>query len=341
MHPHYHGVRPAAGVKRGLVTASAASDFVTELKRDSSQRTIDSQAVPWRRARHPIDDAADPRLADYRNVSGSGTGRAARRVRRRGAAGRPAAARGQPLRDAVGAGDGRRRSRRSPTSLDARPDAAGLRRAAGGDERHHRASTSTAAAWPSASGRRRRRGRTSLVAPNAQRPSPNVVVVLERVGNADNVGGVFRSAAAFGAGAVLLDPASRRSALSEGDPHVDGRGAAGAVRARASRGPARCTELRARGFAVIAMTPRAGARPLRDVVGRRRRTTGRDRARPRRRRADRRTRSAACEYHARIPMAAGVDSLNVATAAAIALYELSGGPDGRATSRRERSATDR
>ena len=37
----------------------------------------------------------------------------------------------------------------------------------------------------------------------------------------------------------------------------------------------------------------------------------------------------ACDYHARIPMAAGVDSLNVATACAIALYELQsiGGPD--------------
>ncbi len=32
---------------------------------------------------------------------------------------------------------------------------------------------------------------------------------------------------------------------------------------------------------------------------------------------------AACDLHARIPMAAGVDSLNVATACAIALYELS------------------
>ena len=35
---------------------------------------------------------------------------------------------------------------------------------------------------------------------------PEVVVVLEGVTNADNVGGVFRNAAAFGADAVLLSP---------------------------------------------------------------------------------------------------------------------------------------
>ena len=34
------------------------------------------------------------------------------------------------------------------------------------------------------------------------------IVVLERVANADNIGAVFRSAAAFGGGPVLLDPTS-------------------------------------------------------------------------------------------------------------------------------------
>ena len=35
------------------------------------------------------------------------------------------------------------------------------------------------------------------------------LVVLEQVGNADNVGSIFRHAAAFGANAVLLDAATR------------------------------------------------------------------------------------------------------------------------------------
>ncbi len=32
----------------------------------------------------------------------------------------------------------------------------------------------------------------------------------------------------------------------------------------------------------------------------------------------------ACEYHARIPISSDVDSLNVATASAVALYEFNG-----------------
>src|SRR5262245_24935398 len=39
----------------------------------------------------------------------------------------------------------------------------------------------------------------------ARRPGP--LLVLEHVGNADNVGGIFRNAAAFGAAGVLLGPA--------------------------------------------------------------------------------------------------------------------------------------
>ncbi len=35
---------------------------------------------------------------------------------------------------------------------------------------------------------------------------PRPVVILEQIGNADNIGGIFRNAAAFGAAAVLLSP---------------------------------------------------------------------------------------------------------------------------------------
>src|SRR6185503_18953736 len=89
---------------------------------------------------------------------------------------------------------------------------------------------------------------------NHKSPTANVLAVLERVANADNVGGVFRSAAAFGASAVLIDPASTdplyRKAI---------RTSMGASLqlpfARADPWPDALIDLRALGFAVIAMTP--------------------------------------------------------------------------------------
>ena len=157
--------------------------------------------------------------------------------------------------------------------------------------------------------------------PKAQVPTPKpVVVVLERVANADNVGGVFRSAAAFGASAVLLDPASTdplyRKAIRTS------MGASLQVPfARADPWPAALLDLRALGFAVIAMTPAPGARPLRDVADA---VAGRPAAIVLGHEGDGLTADAlaACEFHARIPIGSGVDSLNVATAAAIALYEF-------------------
>lgn len=154
--------------------------------------------------------------------------------------------------------------------------------------------------------------------PEAQRPG--MLVCLERVANADNVGGVFRSASAFEATAVLLDPATTdplyRKAI---------RTSMGATLqvpfARAEPWPAALTELRNRGVAVIAMTPAPAARPLGQAiaaVGRRPAAIvlGHE--------GDGLTAEAtsACELHARIPIGSAVDSLNVATAAAIALYEF-------------------
>ena len=101
-------------------------------------------------------------------------------------------------------------------------------------------------------------GRSVIEVVNSQLPQPDSQrssSCLERVANADNVGGVFRSAAAFGAGAVLLDPASTdplyRKAIRTS------MGAALQVPfARAEPWPAALTELRDLGFAVVAMTPR-------------------------------------------------------------------------------------
>jgi tRNA G18 (ribose-2'-O)-methylase SpoU len=83
-----------------------------------------------------------------------------------------------------------------------------------------------------------------------------LVVVLEAVTNADNVGGVFRNAAAFGAGSVLLsptccDPLYRKSV----------RTSMGAVLtvpfARVDPWPDGLSDLREQGFVVAALSPRA------------------------------------------------------------------------------------
>ena len=147
------------------------------------------------------------------------------------------------------------------------------------------------------------------------------IVVLERVANADNVGGVFRNAAAFGAEAVLLDAVSTdplyRKAIRTS------MGAALLVPfARAEPWPAVLHDLRERGFVVIGLTPAESAadiratldaverRPVAIVVGHEDEGLSRDAL-------------DACEHRARIPIASGVDSLNVATASALALYEVS------------------
>jgi tRNA G18 (ribose-2'-O)-methylase SpoU len=83
-----------------------------------------------------------------------------------------------------------------------------------------------------------------------------LVVALEAVTNADNVGGVFRNAAAFGAGAVLLSPSCcdplYRKAVST---------SMGAVFqvpfARVESWLETLNELRALGFIVAALSPRA------------------------------------------------------------------------------------
>jgi tRNA G18 (ribose-2'-O)-methylase SpoU len=154
------------------------------------------------------------------------------------------------------------------------------------------------------------------------------LVVLERVANADNVGGVFRNAAAFGADAVLLgpgcaDPLYRKTIRTS-------MGAALTVPfAHAASWPDDLVTLRADGIVTIALTPQA-----RDVIG------AVVEALPEHARVAlllghegdglSPDALAACTFRAAIPMAPGVDSLNVASAAAIALYALSGKRPSRA-----------
>ncbi len=80
------------------------------------------------------------------------------------------------------------------------------------------------------------------------------VVVLEGVGNPDNIGGIFRSAAALGADGVILDPTS-------GDPlyRKSIRTSMGAVIrlpfTRAESWPEGLDTLRQMGFKIVALTP--------------------------------------------------------------------------------------
>jgi tRNA G18 (ribose-2'-O)-methylase SpoU len=82
----------------------------------------------------------------------------------------------------------------------------------------------------------------------------HTVVVLEGIGNPDNIGGIFRSAAALGADGVILDPTS-------GDPlyRKAVRTSMGAVLrlpfTRAEPWPQALETLRDMGFTIVALTP--------------------------------------------------------------------------------------
>lgn len=145
------------------------------------------------------------------------------------------------------------------------------------------------------------------------------IVVLEGVNDHENIGALFRNAAAFGVDAVVLDPTTadplyrRSTRVSLG--HV--------LRVpftRTSEWPEGLAGLRSAGFATVALTPSPDAEPLAALVDD-----------PPERLAlvlgaegpGLTSGALACvDRHVRIPMAAGVDSVNVATAAAIALSAL-------------------
>ena len=143
------------------------------------------------------------------------------------------------------------------------------------------------------------------------------LVVLEGVGNADNVGGIFRNAAAFGADAVLLgpscaDPLYRKAIRTS-------MGAALQVPfASMEDWPGDLSRLKALGFGLWALTPSSDARLLRhaDPPARLAWLVGHE--------GEGLSQIALSHADARvrIQMAEGIDSLNVATAVAIALYEI-------------------
>jgi len=145
------------------------------------------------------------------------------------------------------------------------------------------------------------------------------VAVLEDVNNHTNLGAVFRGAAALGVDAVLLspscaDPLYRRSVrVSMGEVFA-------VPYARLEPWPAALAAVRAAGFTVLALTPAAGAVPLQrlDAAARARPALLLGAEGPGLSAAA----LAASDRRVAIPMRRGVDSLNVAAAAAVAFWEL-------------------
>ena len=145
-------------------------------------------------------------------------------------------------------------------------------------------------------------------------------IALERVGNADNVGAIFRSASAFGVDAVLLeqtctDPLYRKSIRTS-------MGAALTMPfARAEPWPEALSDLAKDEWVVLALTPSASSPPLHAIAPE---ISARKVVLVAGHEGDGLSDAAlaACTHQARIPMTNIVDSLNVATAAAIAIYEL-------------------
>jgi tRNA G18 (ribose-2'-O)-methylase SpoU len=162
-------------------------------------------------------------------------------------------------------------------------------------------------------GRRSREPTPSEVLANL--PEQALVIGLVGLTNHDNVGGIFRNAAAFGADAVLMDPATcdplYRKAI---------RVSVGATLCipygRAPDAASLCHALEEAGFEIIALSP-AGAAELQDVAPAPRTALLLGAEGP----------GLPSEILARcrtvrIRMAPGFDSLNVATTSGIALYHL-------------------
>ena len=262
--------------------------------------------------RDPV-DPADPRLADFRDLS-----RADRRPDRPGGRGlvlaegtvvvRRLLASPYPPRALLGVA---RRIADLADVLDARPDVP--------------AYVTDAATMADVVGFHLNRG-VLASADRAPAPAPAEVVaaadrvaVLEGIGDHENLGALFRNAAALGVDAVLVgpgcsDPLYRRSVrVSMG--HV-----LGVPFATVGLDEA-VTVLRAAGFTLVALTPGGSPAGWAEVAA-----TGRvalllGAEGPGLTAAAR----AAADRCLRIPMAAGVDSLNVATAAAVAFHALSPG----------------
>ncbi|MDQ3717492.1 MAG: RNA methyltransferase [Actinomycetota bacterium] len=157
------------------------------------------------------------------------------------------------------------------------------------------------------------------------------IAVLEGVNDHENLGSIFRNAAAFGLDAVLLapgcaDPLYRRAVrVSMGHvlavPFTElAASSRSAASPRFASWPGAIAELHAAGFAVLAMTPGPGSVALGELDPAQHSRTavlvGAEGSGLSQEALD------AADMRVRIPIRAGVDSINVATAAAIAFAHL-------------------
>jgi tRNA G18 (ribose-2'-O)-methylase SpoU len=150
----------------------------------------------------------------------------------------------------------------------------------------------------------------------ASLPARALVVGLVGISNHDNMGGIFRNAAAFGASAVLLDAAScdplYRKAI-----RVSAGSALWLPFHHGGTGQDHVRALKQAGYAVWTMTPRSDATPLPGMAVPDRVAVllgAEGQGLP--------DGLIAAAHPVRIPMAEGFDSVNVATAGAIALARI-------------------
>jgi tRNA G18 (ribose-2'-O)-methylase SpoU len=145
------------------------------------------------------------------------------------------------------------------------------------------------------------------------------VAILEDINNHTNLGAIFRGAAALGMDAVLLspscaDPLYRRSVrVSMGEVFA-------VPYAKLEPWPTALDDVRSAGFTVIAMTPAADAVPLQnlDLKARQKPALLLGAEGP----GLSAKALSGSDVRAAIPMRRGVDSLNVAAAAAVAFWEV-------------------
>jgi tRNA G18 (ribose-2'-O)-methylase SpoU len=259
----------------------------------------------------PITDPGDPRIADYRKLkerhlsaeSGSRFVAESERVVRR------LLASGLPVRSLLV----------TPPRLAAMADVL-----ADGDQGPYPIYLASQAVIDEIAGFHVHRGCLAIGERPAARQLPSgarLVVVVEDLVDVDNLGAIVRNAAAFGAQALLLSPRAAdpfyRKAI---------RVSLGSVFLlpiiRLMRWPEELVELREQhGFTVVGAVVRADAVPLRELPPPARTALLLGAEGPGLSAAA----MAACHHLVTVPMAAGADSLNVATAGAVLLYHLTQG----------------